>query len=183
MSDSLWPHGLQPARLLCPSDFPGKNTGVHCHFLLQGIFPTRDWTCVSCIAGSLLHRKQIHYHWGTREAPTSMLVPQKQKICLVYFITMLCFKNKTKQNKTGTILWHLCISFATEMMSSPYSWIQPDSQQVFFESLFFQSLFLCSAVGKVRSWRICRNKSGEGMEITGRVLHVSETIAQRTNGQ
>ena len=33
----LWPHGLQPARLLCPWDFPGKNTGVGCHFLLQGI--------------------------------------------------------------------------------------------------------------------------------------------------
>ena len=31
---------LQPARLLCPWDFPGKNTGVGCHFLLQGIFPT-----------------------------------------------------------------------------------------------------------------------------------------------
>ena len=28
---------LQPARLLCPWDFPGKNTGVGCHFLLQGI--------------------------------------------------------------------------------------------------------------------------------------------------
>ena len=27
-----------PARLLCPWDFPGKNTGVGCHFLLQGIF-------------------------------------------------------------------------------------------------------------------------------------------------
>ena len=26
-SDSLWPHRLQPARLLCPWDFPGKNTG------------------------------------------------------------------------------------------------------------------------------------------------------------
>ena len=25
---------------LCPWDFPGKNTGVGCHFLLQGIFPT-----------------------------------------------------------------------------------------------------------------------------------------------
>ena len=25
LSDSLWPHGLQPARLLCPSNFPGKN--------------------------------------------------------------------------------------------------------------------------------------------------------------
>ncbi|MGE2757601.1 hypothetical protein, partial [Escherichia coli] len=29
------------ARLLCPWDFPGKNTGVGCHFLLQGIFPTQ----------------------------------------------------------------------------------------------------------------------------------------------
>ena len=28
-----------PARLLCPWDFPGKNIGVSCHFLLQGIFP------------------------------------------------------------------------------------------------------------------------------------------------
>ena len=30
-------HGLQPARLLCPWDSPGKNTGVSCHALLQGI--------------------------------------------------------------------------------------------------------------------------------------------------
>ena len=35
MSDSLQSHGLQPARLLCPWDSPGKNTGVGCHFLLQ----------------------------------------------------------------------------------------------------------------------------------------------------
>ena len=41
MSDSLQHHGLQPSRLLCPWDFPGKNTGVGCHFLLQGIFPTQ----------------------------------------------------------------------------------------------------------------------------------------------
>ena len=37
----LQPHGLYPTRLLCPWDFPGKNTGVGCHFLLQGIFPTQ----------------------------------------------------------------------------------------------------------------------------------------------
>jgi len=41
MSDSLWPHGLQPARLLCPRNFPSKNTGVGCHFLLHGVFPTQ----------------------------------------------------------------------------------------------------------------------------------------------
>ena len=34
MSDSLWPHGLWPIRLFCPWDFPGKNTGVGCHFQL-----------------------------------------------------------------------------------------------------------------------------------------------------
>ena len=31
---------LLPARLLCPRNSPGKNTGVGCHFLFQGIFPT-----------------------------------------------------------------------------------------------------------------------------------------------
>ena len=36
LSDSLQPHELQPTRLLCPWNFPGKNTGVGCHFLLQG---------------------------------------------------------------------------------------------------------------------------------------------------
>ena len=34
-------YGLQPTRLLCPWYSPGKNTGVGCHALLQGIFPTR----------------------------------------------------------------------------------------------------------------------------------------------
>ena len=35
------PHELQSTRLLCPWNFPGKNTGVGCHFLLQGIFQTQ----------------------------------------------------------------------------------------------------------------------------------------------
>ena len=35
MSNSLRPHEQQPARLLCPWNSPGKNTGVDCHFLLQ----------------------------------------------------------------------------------------------------------------------------------------------------
>ena len=40
MSHSLQPRGLYPATLLCPWNFPGKNTGVSCNFLLQRIFPT-----------------------------------------------------------------------------------------------------------------------------------------------
>ena len=42
VSDSLKPHGLEPAKLLCPWDFPDRNTGLGCHFVLQGIFPTRE---------------------------------------------------------------------------------------------------------------------------------------------
>ena len=34
VSDSSRPHGLQPTRLLCPWDFPGKSTGVGCHCLV-----------------------------------------------------------------------------------------------------------------------------------------------------
>ena len=35
MTDSVRPHRRKPARLLCPWDTLGKNTGVGCHFLLQ----------------------------------------------------------------------------------------------------------------------------------------------------
>ena len=47
MSDPQRPHGLQPTRLLCPWDFPGKSTEVGCHCLLQEyysglLFPTPE---------------------------------------------------------------------------------------------------------------------------------------------
>ena len=35
------PHGLYPVKLLCPWDFPGKNTEVSYHAFLQGIFQTQ----------------------------------------------------------------------------------------------------------------------------------------------
>ena len=42
MSDSVRPYGQPPTRLLCPQDSLGKNTGVGCHVLLQGFFPTQQ---------------------------------------------------------------------------------------------------------------------------------------------
>ena len=55
------PHELEPARLLCIWDSPGKNTGVGCHALLQGIFLTqRSNPCV-------LHCRRILYCWATWE--------------------------------------------------------------------------------------------------------------------
>ena len=69
------PMDCSTARLLCPWDFPGKNTGVGCHFLLQGIFPTRDWTrvsYVSCIANSLPQGSQCR---GQEFNPWSSKIP------------------------------------------------------------------------------------------------------------
>ena len=62
VSDSLRPHRLEPTRLLCPSDSPGKNNGVDCHFLLHGIFPTQGSNQVSHISGRCFNL------WATREA-------------------------------------------------------------------------------------------------------------------
>ena len=45
------PYGLQPTRLCCPWGFPGKNTAVGCHFLLQRILPWCDQALISCFAG------------------------------------------------------------------------------------------------------------------------------------
>ena len=56
VSDSMRPHRLKPTRLLCPWDFPGKSTGVGCHFLLQRIFPTQGSNL------GLLHCRQMLYH-------------------------------------------------------------------------------------------------------------------------
>ena len=53
----------------CSEDFPGKNTGLGCHFLLQGAFRPRAQTRVSCIAGGLLSCRQIlSTSWATRQA-------------------------------------------------------------------------------------------------------------------
>ena len=49
------PVDCSPARQLCPRDFPGKNTGVGCHSLLQGIFPTQGLNL------DFLHCRQILY--------------------------------------------------------------------------------------------------------------------------
>ena len=59
--DSLRPHGLQPARLLCPWNSPGKNIGVGCHALLQGIFPTQGSN------PGLPHCSRFFTSWATRE--------------------------------------------------------------------------------------------------------------------
>ena len=69
MSYCLQPYGLSPTRLLCPWDSPGKNTGVGCHALLQGTFPTQG------LDPSLLGL----LHWQADSLP--LAPPRKLHIC------------------------------------------------------------------------------------------------------
>ena len=50
MSNSVERYGMQPARLPCPWDSPGKNTGMGCHALLQGFLLTQESNlCLLCL--------------------------------------------------------------------------------------------------------------------------------------
>ena len=65
MSDSVWPHRWQPTRLPRSWDSPGKNTGVGCHSLLQGIFLTQGLNPrISSIAGRLYTVWENHLFWS-----------------------------------------------------------------------------------------------------------------------
>ena len=94
---------MEPARLLCPRDSPGKNTGEGCHLLFQGISPPRDWTYVSCISST---GRWVLYHWVTREACTLLLSLNS----LGFLSSMFAFVNK----RPG---WLQCIVNGTADMS------------------------------------------------------------------
>ena len=80
VSDSLQPYGLQPTRLFCPWGFPGKNTRVDCHSLLQKIFLTQG------LNPGLLHCKQILYYLSYQGSPF-FLVNMAKALSIVLFST------------------------------------------------------------------------------------------------
>ena len=64
-------HGLQPTRLLCPWGFPGKNTGLGCCFLLQGMFQTQGSNpSLLCLL-----------HWQVDSLSLSHVEKPKVKLC------------------------------------------------------------------------------------------------------
>ena len=97
MSDSATPWA---ARLLCPWDFPGKNTGAGCHSLLQGMFWPSDKNQVSCIAGRFFTiwalGKPVSKE-PNMQSPFSRLEPPTNRKCLEtiscyhhHYVTLHC---------------------------------------------------------------------------------------------
>ena len=103
VSDSVRPHGLRSTRLLCP--FPGKNTGVGCHFLLQGIFSIQgSKLCLS----HLLRWQEDSFplcHW---EVQSALWIPRAPLILVGKWLHGLAGPG----------------SLVGEVPSAPRSWVQ-----------------------------------------------------------
>ena len=83
-----------PARFLCPWDSPGKNTGVGCHFHLQGIFPTSELNPgLFCLL-----------HWQAGSLP--LAPPRKSPVCNQYSIKNMWNGLTSKFTDTGSTIYY-----------------------------------------------------------------------------
>ena len=99
MYDSLQQHKLEPTSLLCPYNFPGKNTGVGCHFLLQGIFPIQG------LNPRLLHLGHWQADWVTWNLRGELAAHTSLYLCFVFPL------NVTKWRKVWSILKRFSFQF------------------------------------------------------------------------
>ena len=125
VSDSLWPPGLWPAWLLCPWNFPGKNTGAGSHSLLRGSSWPRDRTWVSCIAGRFFtiwatREAILHVHWWLR---LGTLSDQGLFSFVFHSMISLCME----MNKLILLLFCLCF------------WILSPLLKCYFHEVKFQA--------------------------------------------
>ena len=109
------PWTVEPTRLRHPWDFPGKNTGVGCHFLLQGIFTTQGSN------PGLLHCRETV--WATREADL-LVTRYHQFLCFYYgsesFIILFAEFSRTQNLSVGFPRFNLqpFLSFSFDSLNS-----------------------------------------------------------------
>ena len=118
------------SRLLCPQDSPGKNTGVDCHPLLQGICLTQ---------GSNPHRKLPALGGGffTTSASwqvcnlknTLLLKTANQHLRLLRVVIFLQQQHqRSLVTKTNSVCFHLCVKPKKIKQMNSYNKAEADSQ-------------------------------------------------------
>ena len=135
MSDSSRTHGLQSARLVWLWDFPGKNTGVGCHVLLQGICPTQG---LNLHLLGLLHWQEDSlplYHLASPKVPTiapkslcglivSPLSPHPTTLPI--FSLPVTWPPCDPYTHVGTpSLGPMCLFFCLECLPQTSTWLAP----------------------------------------------------------
>ena len=97
-------NSFQPARLLCPWGFIGKNTGVGCHFLLQGIFLTqRSNLRLLCLLHWQACSLSLH-HLGAISGKIQINVGCRRRTLITVFVS---YDHRNKVPKTKTwVVWN-----------------------------------------------------------------------------
>ena len=123
MSDFLWLHGLQPARLPCSWDFPGKNSGV---LGISCSMRTFNWGMWDLVAWPGIERRPTALearslsHWTTREVLRSNFLSPP------FYLTVV-------ERESWTICW--LISKRAVISSFPLYMYKPfptERQNLFF---------------------------------------------------
>ena len=112
VSDSLRRHGLQPTRLHCLWNFPGKNTRADCHFLLQGSSWPMDQTCISCVSGT---GRWILYYCAPYHQRSASLTLRHFKKVILFYIYVIWKANWEKTWPTNSVhldLFHQSFKFS-----------------------------------------------------------------------
>ena len=97
-----WTH--EPTRLLCPWDFPGKDNGVGCHFLLKGIFPTQG--------SNMCHLHWLTYFFTTKPPgkPRETLYRLKKKKNLLEFTCYSVVLLSVVEQSEYMCIYHLFVT-------------------------------------------------------------------------
>ena len=113
VSNSLQPRGLHLARLICPRDSPGKNTGVGWHFLLQGIFP------IQRLNPRLLHWQASSLPLGPPPVSSYSIPSTLSTLCL-----LMSFSSGYKSYFPASLkVWYSGLNFVPNKKSwSPNLW-------------------------------------------------------------
>ena len=114
-----WLHGLQPANLLCPWTFPGKNTAVGCHFLLQGVFPIQASNpYLLCLL-----------HWQADSLPLSHSKKTSDLNITHLFVAVLEARKPEVKVHTGLSSWWKLSSWLADglwVLTWPFFWAQAE---------------------------------------------------------
>ena len=109
--------------------FPGKNTGLDCHFLLQGIFPIQG------LNSGLLHCRQILYHLSYQGSP--IILTNNNKIANTVWLVPYAKQcdQSVRDLLTRMLLVGAIISLTLQLITEANPWTARRSNQSILEEI------------------------------------------------